>query len=472
MDAYLRRAEIKGVFSGRRNIDVYFEPGVNCIHGVNGSGKTVFINLLMGALGCQREYLNKVDFESIDIYIQKQGNQRATKIFTVEVDGDNLAHYTFHHGMQPLDKGTYVAGLAGFRRHFEAIKKGHIISFDLDDDEDYSGSVAHIRSLINSTMATTYVPLLRGSKTQSRPMWSRGEEDTEDPYVNMLNRLQQVFSGRYGNALSNVNRSLEVLKSKIFEKLLFDDNSDSGASSELQDVHRLVGSRDINVLGELDRDDFFNSIDRETLPVSTAQIERHFDIWESIKKGVIDAYYSMKDAEDNHPSDSVELEKAKNKYNESFFKCLASIRFYRRFNDAVTELKILQDKKYKELAPFTSFEHQMNLFLSKDKDFIVSPSGRFEVSFLGEDLRFEDLSSGEKHILAILARVCLSAFSKSTLFVADEPELSLHLEWQRMIIPSIKEVAPDMQVIVATHSPAIIPDDANLISIVECYTDE
>ena len=39
--------------------------------------------------------------------------------------------------------------------------------------------------------------------------------------------------------------------------------------------------------------------------------------------------------------------------------------------------------------------------------------------------------------------------------MADEPELSLHIAWQRQIIPAIRKINPNSQIIVATHSPEV-----------------
>ncbi len=65
------------------------------------------------------------------------------------------------------------------------------------------------------------------------------------------------------------------------------------------------------------------------------------------------------------------------------------------------------------------------------------------------------LSSGEKQLIILLTETLLQKKSQ-TIFIADEPELSLHIEWQRKIIPSIKELNPNAQIIVATHSPEIV----------------
>ena len=40
----------------------------------------------------------------------------------------------------------------------------------------------------------------------------------------------------------------------------------------------------------------------------------------------------------------------------------------------------------------------------------------------------------------------------------DEPEVSLHVEWQQRLIALIRELNPHVQIILTTHSPAMIMD--------------
>jgi len=67
------------------------------------------------------------------------------------------------------------------------------------------------------------------------------------------------------------------------------------------------------------------------------------------------------------------------------------------------------------------------------------------------------LSAGEKHILVILLTVLVREGEHSVLFM-DEPEASLHIEWQQRLINMIRELNPNMQLILTTHSPAVIMD--------------
>lgn len=80
-----------------------------------------------------------------------------------------------------------------------------------------------------------------------------------------------------------------------------------------------------------------------------------------------------------------------------------------------------------------------------------------ELSFLQYEEEFPPycLSSGEKQILLILLTVLTEDQQPYVIFM-DEPEASLHFEWQRRLIALVRELNPNAQVIMTTHSPALI----------------
>ena len=65
------------------------------------------------------------------------------------------------------------------------------------------------------------------------------------------------------------------------------------------------------------------------------------------------------------------------------------------------------------------------------------------------------LSSGEKQMLIILLTVLVQDNAHCVLFM-DEPEASLHIEWQQKLIGMIRKLNPNVQIILSTHSPAVI----------------
>lgn len=74
---------------------------------------------------------------------------------------------------------------------------------------------------------------------------------------------------------------------------------------------------------------------------------------------------------------------------------------------------------------------------------------------MGEELFPYQLSSGEKQMLVILLTVLVEDNENYVLFM-DEPEVSLHIDWQKRLIDLILELNPNVQIILTTHSPAVI----------------
>ena len=69
----------------------------------------------------------------------------------------------------------------------------------------------------------------------------------------------------------------------------------------------------------------------------------------------------------------------------------------------------------------------------------------------------ERLSAGEKQILLLLFTLFLME-DKPNVLLLDEPEISLHIEWQDKLVSMMNELNPNCQIIMTTHSPNIFAD--------------
>ncbi|MCD4793897.1 MAG: ATP-binding protein [Bacteroidales bacterium] len=102
-----------------------------------------------------------------------------------------------------------------------------------------------------------------------------------------------------------------------------------------------------------------------------------------------------------------------------------------------------------EIFSDKSIEITKSITLGETKDAIVS----------------DKLSAGEKQMLSFL---CYNFFSDNTSIFIDEPELSLHTDWQRILFPTLLEQSTNNQFFVATHSPFIysqFPDKEHILDI-------
>jgi len=83
--------------------------------------------------------------------------------------------------------------------------------------------------------------------------------------------------------------------------------------------------------------------------------------------------------------------------------------------------------------------------------FIVQPVNGKKNIDIGE------LSSGEQHIIVMIGRLIFES-KKGDLILIDEPEISLHPEWQEVYIESLEEIRKEREfrILMATHSTMII----------------
>ena len=123
--------------------------------------------------------------------------------------------------------------------------------------------------------------------------------------------------------------------------------------------------------------------------------------------------------------------------------------------DALRKLNVFDDL-YARVDAFKRIANARLLY----KNVTVSTGGlKVSASDDGSDIDLEMLSSGEQHELVLLYDL-LFGIAKNSLIMIDEPELSLHVAWQREMLSDLQEMAclSDFRVLLATHSPQLIGD--------------
>ena len=118
------------------------------------------------------------------------------------------------------------------------------------------------------------------------------------------------------------------------------------------------------------------------------------------------------------------------------------------------------DEEQRSLAPSLSlpkrkFQDMIDELFSYTHKTIDRKSNDIVFYQNGERLLPYKLSSGEKQMLVILLTVLVRDGDHCVLFM-DEPEASLHIEWQQKLIGMIRNLNPNVQLILTTHSPAVI----------------
>lgn len=111
-------------------------------------------------------------------------------------------------------------------------------------------------------------------------------------------------------------------------------------------------------------------------------------------------------------------------------------------NERIEQLFGLIDRLFSQTNKTISINPEDNsIVFKKDKSFIS----------------LDKLSSGEKQLLIIVFTVFLME-EQPYILLMDEPEISLHIDWQQQLIDIIRELNPNCQLIISTHSPSIFGD--------------
>jgi len=123
--------------------------------------------------------------------------------------------------------------------------------------------------------------------------------------------------------------------------------------------------------------------------------------------------------------------------------------------DVVGDIDTVEGTIERAMAPRNELQSLIQGMFAGEKRVSFSDRSIDVESKEGRRIGLVSLSSGEKHLLLILVEALLA--EHNTILI-DEPEMSLHVDWQRSLLNAMRTLNPDTQVIVATHSPEIMAD--------------
>ncbi|MGK9339608.1 AAA family ATPase [Sinorhizobium meliloti] len=126
----------------------------------------------------------------------------------------------------------------------------------------------------------------------------------------------------------------------------------------------------------------------------------------------------------------------------------------KRYNQYRSTLMSPVDKYLKLIGKFLNDSGKSVKF--NDRGYIY-----VEIDGVEGERPISSLSSGEAQIFVILTHLSFNQDAQKNVFIIDEPELSLHVQWQELFVDSLKEANPNIQYIMATHSPSIILDNVD-----------
>lgn len=135
---------------------------------------------------------------------------------------------------------------------------------------------------------------------------------------------------------------------------------------------------------------------------------------------------------------------------ESFSKRFKTDEIFRQ---VVTDIHRVELEKRSFLEATNAIQNTINGLYSRGKHIRLGEDTIELSDERNRPLNLSLLSSGEKHLLRILVDTIVA---ENSTIIIDEPELSLHVDWQLDLVGIMRQLNPEAQIILATHSPEIV----------------
>lgn len=123
------------------------------------------------------------------------------------------------------------------------------------------------------------------------------------------------------------------------------------------------------------------------------------------------------------------------------------------FREVVSDICSVEQQISEIIRPKSKLQSLVNKLITGRKSISLDDSTITVEAADHTPIGVASLSSGEKQVLRILLEALLAG---ANTMIIDEPELSMHIDWQRELVGALRELNPDCQLVLATHSPEVM----------------
>lgn len=457
-DTNLEYIGIFGLF-GRYNIEIPFDKQVNIFIGENGLGKTTILNCIYFVLEKKFSRLANIDFSEIKIKFRNNPKTFAISVadirqYNIQLRGqfdffvsnesyDNMIEeivlnekFLFNENDFIFDRHDIL--LETYTDHeLEYIarklaQKAHIsVGFARELVRNYVDNKAlepRVNRKPNRNNVTQLVKAISENVTHRiiyLPTYRRIEDDLDSLNLRSeeLDNAEQLINFGMSDVQKSIDRILKQIRSLAMEGFTamtgvllkqYADGMDS--IDEMKNRKKYV---------EVEENTVKIVLDRVGKKIEEPYKEKILDL---IKSGEIwdYKYYHLLNFI-NKLIDNYDLQKA---YDDRI----------KQFADTCN--KYLIDKQFNYNQSTLNLEIHLNHERNK-KNRVIS---------------LMQLSSGEKQIVSLFSKLYLES-NDSSIVIVDEPELSLSLNWQKMLLPDIMRTDKCDLLLTVTHSPFIFENE-------------
>lgn len=414
----IERLEIDSLW-GFRDIKLSFFDDVNVIIGPNGSGKTTILNILRWVLTGDLGQLTEIDCGAVRVRLREFSGRRVKDVQFNKSDDMLVLSVSGERYEFPL---ALSSRLRDPRFRMRSQRQGPGLSHRYED----------LQEVLSGLVPTAWLPVSRRLPLSA---------DEEDELVGRVygqrrlhlesvdERLESLIGElvKYRLSLNSLlDKKYKEFERNVLQLILYSPEDDSISTVVFpsdEDEKRL--ERTFSEAGFLD-------------PQMKRRISQHFEVARRVERAVRRG--ASADIEAGLPP---------------VYMVIPLIKRTKRMVDLAVELEKQKEMIFSALG---RYRDTVNSFWS-NKTFEIEGRGGIKIESKATDNVISPLklSSGEKQIFILLTQALLNSESP-VVYVADEPELSLHVRWQSRLLKALQELGGKIQIIVATHSPDVVGD--------------
>ncbi len=425
MLSHVTRLKASGIY-GRFNLEQEFQPGVNIIYGKNGTGKTTFLHILANVLNADYRRFVYLQFDSVEVgfddgrvvVVVREPDGEEDRI-SVTIDHELVCAFAESEVKQPP------------RRRIVRHPQGQLFE-ESNEEKDYQ-----------ALLPADYFPAFR----TMIEAWASLEEESvparyraRDPQITATHLARELFGKfvpkiNYPSPLEIEQRLSQEIRGAIYSVSLSDQELLSRAFLGIFDA-LFSESVQTTERPEMILDQIKSlSESLEGLPVPAGFFATPIGIYDQLKRSIS----ALTVQEQVEPS----VIRILDVYRDTLVKRVrvqtTAFIGINKYLDAVNEF--LDDKK----------------MVTRLQDEATHLDTLVRIEFNDQHYTgLETLSSGERQIVTLI--YAATHMRKQRVVLIDEPEISLHVDWQRLLLKKMSEQLQDRQVIACTHSPMIAAD--------------
>jgi predicted ATPase len=435
----LQSFSVNGLF-GFKDVKIPFDKEAIILISENGSGKTTILNALYYSISCKFHKLSAIDFESIVL--------------------------------------EFISGVS------VEIKKSDLNSF-------YQRDIFGFISLLKPYLPSREIDVLRRDAKKGTPselirrrllgMVDRYGIPVPSKYIELLEDIDlRMEDNKGGDQKSKIEKIRGTIQKNLSESILYfptyrrieEDLNNLGYAEEK--FERLSFGEGEGKLIQFGMDDVIGKFDEIKTAIKNSALNLFSKVTGEILTQFVEGIEITQDMRDSIQPDTLNIVLSRvgeKNISKSDRKRIEELVSSREINSPqhdqlvyfLSKLVGLYEQQKEKDDSINLFATTCNEYLNKKR--IIYDEANVDISIIqtrnNSPIDIRNLSSGEKQIISLFSKIYLES-SEEFILLFDEPELSLSIEWQKLLLPDILKSGKCRLLLAVTHSPFIFDNELDL----------